>query len=95
MRFATVRDFRVSVSSVISKASGDETIVVTMRGRPVAVFVPVSEAGLENMMRAIERARLRDSVDELRRKSVKTGKNRMKSQEIEREIRAARRARHA
>lgn len=92
MRFATIRDFRINVSSILQRA-GDETVVVTLRGKPVALFVPVDEERLEEMARAISFARLRASVDKLQEEARKSGASRLSPSAIEREINRARRQR--
>ena len=91
MRFASVRDFRVSASSVLLKAGRDETVVVTLRGKPVALFVPIDETQLEDMSLAIKAARLRSAVDKLRQDARKAGTDRLSPAQIEREIKTARR----
>jgi prevent-host-death family protein len=95
MRFASIRDFRVNASAILSAAGRDETVIVTLRGKPVALFVPVEESHLESMMQAVKLARLKDSVDSLRRQAAKAGSDRLSASGIDREVRAARRARHA
>lgn len=95
MRFATLRDFRTKGSALLAKAGEDETIVVTLRGRPVALFVPVDEERLEEMNQAIKAARLRASWARLQEAAHKAGSDRLSPAAIDREIRAARRARRA
>ena len=95
MRFASIRDFRVNASSVLLKAGGEETVVVTLRGKPVALFVPINETQLEDMAQAIKLARLRTSVERLREQARKSGAGRLGPAAIDREIKAARNARHA
>lgn len=92
MRFATIRDFRINVSSILAR-TGDETVVVTLRGKPVALFVPVDEDRLEEMTRAIGFARLRASVEKIQEQARKSGASRLTPAEIEREIARARRQR--
>ena len=94
MHFASIRDFRTSVSSILHKSGGDETVIVTLRGKPVALFVPINEAQLENMTQAIKLARLRTSIEKVRTKAQKAGLDRMSAKAIAGEIRAAR-SRHA
>ena len=95
MRFASVRDFRVSTSAVLLKSGRGETVVVTLRGKPVALFVPIDEAQLEDMAQAIKMARLRSAVEKLRQDARKAGTDRLADAQIEREIKAARRAKRA
>lgn len=95
MRFASIRDFRASAAAVLGKAAGDETVVVTLRGKPVALFVPIDESQLDQMAQAIKAARLRASIEELRVQARRSGADRLTPAEIDREIRAARRSRRA
>lgn len=95
MRFASVRDFRVNVSSFLQGAAKDEIVVVTLRGKPRALFVPIEEERLEEMTRAFHAARLRVLVEKLRAQAEKAGTSKMSMAEINREIRAARRSRRA
>ncbi len=95
MKFASIRDFRTSVSSILHKTGKDDTVIVTLRGKPVALFVPVDESQLEDMTQAIKLARLRTSVEKVRTQAQKTGLDRMSAKAIEREIKTARGARHA
>lgn len=95
MQFASIRDFRTSVSSILLKTGKDDTVIVTLRGKPVALFVPINESQLEDMTQAIKLARLRTSVEKIRVKAQKAGLDRMSAKAIEREIKTARSARHA
>lgn len=95
MRFATMRDFRTKGSAILARAGEDETVVVTLRGRPVALFVPVDEARLEDIAQAIKTARLKSAWKQLQEDARKAGSDRLSPAAIGREVRAARRARRA
>lgn len=95
MRFATLRDFRTKGSALLAQARADDTIVVTLRGRPVALFVPVEEDRIEEIMQAVDGARLRAAVENIRAQAEKTGASKLSMADINRELRAWRRSRRA
>lgn len=94
MHFASVREFRTGVSSVLRR-SGDETVIVTLRGKPVGLFLTVSEPDLEEMLQAVKAARLRRAVDRVRESAKRAGSDRLSPGEIEAEIQAVRRSKRA
>ena len=47
-----VRELRQRASELLRRVEGGETIVVTDRGRPVAVLAPLPEAGALDRLRA-------------------------------------------
>lgn len=95
MQFAAIRDFRINATAVLRKAGSEETVVVTLRGKPVGLFVPVTESLLEDMAQAVKLARLRASVSALRRDAAASGTDKLGPREVQRVIRAGRRARRA
>ena len=48
MKFCTVRDLRINASKVIRQARR-QRVVVTVRGRPTAVIVPLSEEDFDGI----------------------------------------------
>lgn len=95
MRFSTLREFRTKGSAILARAGEDEAIVVTRRGKPVGLFVPVDEERLEDIFQAVKAARLRSAWRKLQTSARKAGTDRLSAGEIASEIRAARRARRA
>lgn len=95
MRFSTLRDFRTKGSAILAKAGEDEAVVVTLRGRPVGLFVPVDEERLEDVFQAVKAARLRSAWRKLNEAAKKAGMDELSPARIGREIAAARRARRA
>ena len=93
MRFVSVRDLR-SRSAEIWRRLGDEgEIVVTSKGRPIAILTATSEATLEESLAAIRRARATAAVASLQRRSVAEGSSRTTLREINKQIRIVRQAR--
>lgn len=90
MRFASLRDFRLNAATVLGRAGSDESVVVTRRGKPVAVLIPTTEDALEDILRAVQGARLKAAVEKARREAAKAGSAKLSSAEIDAEIRKTR-----
>jgi prevent-host-death family protein len=50
MRFATVRDLKNDTSTVLKQAADGDTVVVTSRGRPVALITQFDRDDLEELV---------------------------------------------
>ena len=92
MRFISVRDLNTKPKEIWAKIK-DEEVVVTSNGKPIAVLSAVTEENLDKTLRAIRRSRALMAVEEMQKRSVKSGLDRLTDGEIESEIRAARRER--
>lgn len=95
MQFASIRDFRLNAAAILGRMGGKENVIVTRRGKPVALLVPATEGMLEDLLRAVQGARLRAAVEEARREARQAGADRMSMAEINAEIRRVRRSRRA
>ena len=93
MKFLTVRDLRNKSAAVWRDLAEEKEMVVTSSGRPVAILSAVSEASLEDSLRAIRRARAMQAVADIQRESVRQATDRITDEEIEAEIRSVRRKR--
>jgi antitoxin (DNA-binding transcriptional repressor) of toxin-antitoxin stability system len=93
MRFVSVRDLRSKGRSVWEELQSEKELVVTSNGRPIALLTGVNEENFENTLRDLRRARALRAVEEMQRASLKAGLDKMSDQEIDAEIRAARKAR--
>ncbi len=92
MRFISVRELNTKPKEIWAKIK-DEEVVVTSNGKPIAILSAVTEENLDKTLRAIRRSRALLALEEMQKKSVKSGLNRLTAGEIESEIRAARRGR--
>jgi prevent-host-death family protein len=92
MRFVSVRELNTKPKEIWAKIK-DEEVVVTSNGKPIAVLSAVTEENLDKTLRAIRRSRALVAVEEMQKRSVKSGLDRLTDGEIESEIRAARRER--
>lgn len=93
MRFVSVRDLRSKGRRVWEELESEKELVVTSNGRPIALLTGVNEDNFENTLRDLRRARALRAVEEMQRASLKAGLDKMSDQEIDAEIRAARKAR--
>lgn len=92
MRFISVRELNTKPREVWGKIQNEE-IVITSNGKPIALLSAVSEETLEKMIRTIRRSRALLALEEMQKKSVKSGLNRLAESQIEAEIKAVRKAR--
>ncbi len=93
MRFVSIQDLREKSGAIWKTLPSAGAIVVTRRGRPVAILAAVSESNLEESLSAFRQARAVDAVASLQRRSVEQGTEGISMEEIEAEIKEARRNR--
>ena len=93
MKFVSVRDLRLKPGEVWKLTKKEKELVVTSNGRPVAILIATSEDTLEAELDTIQRARALRTLETIQRASVSKGTDRISEKEIEREIKAARKAR--
>lgn len=90
MKFATIRDFRINASKVMEEAEKEE-VVVTKRGRPFALLIPISEEDIDQIRKAIKAVKLRSALEDLWEEAKEKGKDKMTMEEIDAEIQEHRR----
>lgn len=93
MKFITVRDLRGRPGHVWSQLARERDVILTSNGKPIAILSAVSEETLEDSLAAIRRARAIAAVEKIQAQSVERGTNKISSDEINAEIRTARKAR--
>jgi prevent-host-death family protein len=89
MKYATVRDFRINASKVMKDAE-DEEIVVTKRGKPFALLVPVSDENIEKVQKAIRAAKLYTALNDLWEEAKEKGTDGLTVEEIDADIKVYR-----
>ncbi|MBN2417716.1 type II toxin-antitoxin system prevent-host-death family antitoxin [bacterium] len=92
MKFVTVRDLRSRSAQIWKELADEQEMVITNNGRPVAILSSTNEADLEMSLNSIRRARMSQVIAALQQESLKGKKHTLRSDEIEREIAASRRA---
>ena len=93
MKFITVRDIRTSPAQIWKQLPEEQEMVITNNGRPIALLTPITDQSLELTLSAVRRARATAAVQNMQKTARDTGVDRMTDDEIDEEIRAARRER--
>ena len=91
MRFITVRELKTKSADVWRKLDRDKELIVTNNGKPFALMTPVKEEDLEQTLRDMRASRFLRSMREAQAQSVALGLDQMRLEELDAEIRAARR----
>ena len=92
MRFISVRDLNTKPREIWSKIK-DEEVVITSNGRPIALLSGVTEETLEKTVRSIRRSRALIALEEMQKRSIESGLDKLTDSQIESEIRAVRKSR--
>jgi antitoxin (DNA-binding transcriptional repressor) of toxin-antitoxin stability system len=92
MRFISVRDLNTKPKEIWSKIK-DEEVVITSNGKPIALLSGVTEETLEKTVRSIRRSRALIALEEMQKKSMDLGLDKLSDSQIESEIRAVRKSR--
>ena len=93
MKFLSVRDLRGKSGEIWRTLPTVREMVVTSNGRPVAILSAVDESSMEESLTAIRQARAAAAATRLQQGAERCGVDRLTSDEINIEIRAARRSR--
>lgn len=82
MRFVTVRDLRGRSAQIWRQLAAERDMVITSKGKPIALLTFVNEESFEQSLVAIRRARAMAAVEAMQARSEKMGLNRMTLGEI-------------
>ncbi len=93
MNLITVRDLRNRPGDVWRQLARQQELIITSNGRPVALLTPIDEDNVERTLATIRRARALAAVSRMRESAAAAGASQMTMDEIEEEIRQARRER--
>lgn len=93
MRFITVRELRLKPAGVWQRLKTEHELVLTSRGRPIGILSDARGTDVEATLRALRRAKAELAVAQMRGQASHQGLDRLPMAEIDKEIRAARRAR--
>jgi antitoxin (DNA-binding transcriptional repressor) of toxin-antitoxin stability system len=95
MKFLSVRDLRGNSAQVWKNLLREREMVVTSHGRPVAILSAVGEEDLEQSLAAWRRVRATQAIASIQYNSMLKGTDRITMDEIDAEIRKARKERRA
>jgi antitoxin (DNA-binding transcriptional repressor) of toxin-antitoxin stability system len=93
MRFVSVRDFSASSAEIWKVLTEEQEMVITNKGKPVALLTPLSDKTLENTLSAIRQARAINAVKLIQQQSIKNGLDKITLEEIDEEIKMSRKER--
>ncbi|MDQ3362107.1 MAG: type II toxin-antitoxin system Phd/YefM family antitoxin [Actinomycetota bacterium] len=86
MEFVSSREIRVNPKPIFERL-GEGEVVITSRGKPVALMLGVSGEDLEETVRAVRRAKAELAVSDMRRTASARG---LKAEDVNVEIAAHR-----
>lgn len=89
MYFYSVRDLRTSQKLIWDNLQKDGEAIITNNGKPTAVLLDISDGSFEETLKAVRQAKAMIAFNSMRTKASSEGF--MSDDEIEAEIRAARR----
>ena len=90
MQFVTVRDLRNKSSEIWEKLKKEREVIITSNGKPIAVLAPVTENNLEESLKLTRKVRAMLAVENLQQTSVKLELDHTSLDEINAEIKSAR-----
>ena len=93
MKTVTVRSLRNTPGALWKSLKEAGTVALTAKGVPMVLVVGIEGEDLEAALVAVSRARAQLALSRLRAAAQAAGTSRRAAAEIEREVRAARRAR--
>lgn len=93
MEFVSARDLRIQPGQVWRRLNKSGELIVTWNGKPIAVLSSVDEGTLEQTLAAFRRARAQLAVSRIRATAQASGAGKLTLDEIDSEIRAARKTR--
>ena len=91
MRFISVRDLNTKPKEIWTKIK-DEEVVITSNGKPIALLSGVTEETLEKTLRTIRRSRALVAIEEMQKRSIELGLDKLTDSQIESEIQAVRKS---
>ncbi len=95
MKFATIREFRSKTAAMRKSLEREQEIILTSKGRPVALVTRLNSDTVEEELKAIRLARFRVAVDQIRAEAKASGVDKMTMKEINAIIAEARREKRA
>jgi prevent-host-death family protein len=95
VRFVGSREIRVNPRPDFEAAEKGDEVVITSRGKPVALLVGVDSDDFEETVRLVRRAKAQVAASRMRKAASREGSSGMSREEIQAEITAARSERPA
>ena len=91
MDFCGVRELSNNTKAVLAKVSDGYKVIVTDNGKPTALMIQITEDNFEQILSLVQQLEMQANLTAIWEKSVKDFPEGMTKEEIETEIKAARR----
>ena len=95
MKFLSVRDLRGKSASVWRELPGEQEMVITNNGRPVALLTSIDETNVEESLAAWRQVRVAQAVTSIQQQSMRNGTDTLSMNDIDGEIRKSRTSRRS
>ena len=92
MKFISVRELRLKPGEIWKLARKEKDLVITSRGKPVALLTNIEGENLLEELEVLRRLRALKALDNIQSRSVSIGTEKISDKEIEDEIKAVRRS---
>ncbi|MHB9111808.1 MAG: type II toxin-antitoxin system Phd/YefM family antitoxin [Thermoleophilia bacterium] len=93
MKLISTRDLKLKTADVWGQLEKEGELVVTSHGKPVAMLTSIPEGDIESTLTAHRRARAQMAISSIRQGAQERGLDRMTINEIDAEVKAARKSR--
>ena len=93
LKYLSLRDLRNTPGALWRKLRGGTTVAITSDGRPRALVIGLEAEDLPGTIQLLDRLRAQLAVSRLRADATSSGNARLDAGDVDREIRATRRAR--
>jgi antitoxin (DNA-binding transcriptional repressor) of toxin-antitoxin stability system len=93
MQFMSIREFRVGTAAARKRLDRNEEVILTANGQPFACVVAIDPDTFDQDVAALRQARAQRALRKCWSSATVAGTNRLTMDEIDAEIRAARRER--
>ena len=95
MNLVSVRELRNNSASVWKNLAKAKDLVVMSNGRPIAILSETNSNDFEKSLNALRQARAQLAVSSMQQSALETGAHKLNLEEVNEEIREARRERPA
>jgi PHD/YefM family antitoxin component YafN of YafNO toxin-antitoxin module len=93
MKFMSIRELRSSTQKINEYLASDGSLVITNNGKPAYVMLGVNEDSFEDTMLSLKRIKAKQATAQIQRKAAAQGLDKLTIEEIDAEIKEARRER--
>ena len=95
MQFLTIRELSKSPKEALTKITNENKAILTNNGKPQALIFKIDEKNFEKTLTMLQKLEFMQNLTEMRLTSLKNGNSNMTIEEINAEIKAARKQRKA